>query len=108
MDWSILLPRIGVSLVMIIFGIDQIRNSYDWEKEYVPKWLKGKMPMPLHGFGNLLLGLWLLSGFYLVTALWTVFIWWITILPFAFYGSWKAGLRDLAIITSIASLLIRL
>jgi hypothetical protein len=105
-DLARLLLRLGPSVVMMAFGSHQMYSPQPWIKEYMPKWIKNlydpDITMRIHGTGNAILGLLLLFGI----GEWWSLIWWLSILPFAFYGSWKAGLRDLAIVLSLVALIL--
>jgi len=102
------LLRFGVSLIMLVFGIHQLIKPQDWF-EYIPKWLQDFLPtkptteMRMHALGNILFGGFLLSNIYPVAAGWVAFIWWLTILPFAFRRSWAIGMRDLTIIFALGA-----
>src|SRR6185369_11440307 len=112
MSLPILTIRLAVSLVMISFGISQVLNPSPWIEEYMPEFLK-KIPnisptliMRMHSLGNIALGIMFLLGLFTRTGSIITLIWWLSILPFAFYGSWKTGVRDLAIIASILAVLL--
>jgi len=109
MDIAIWLIRLGVALNMVAFGIHQIISPKPWIEEYVPQWvmkmrISPKTIMQIHGGGNLILGLFLVSGFWSQASAVSALVWWVLILPFAFYGSWKAGMRDVAITFALAAL----
>lgn len=94
---------------MVAFGVNQIVAPNSWTNEYMPKWLKKivhdpQLFMKIHGGGNLGLGLFLVSGIGVQVSVVATLMWWLTILPFAFYGSWKSGMRDLAIVSALAAL----
>ncbi len=99
-----------VALVMIIFGINQIKSPAGW-LTYMPRFVRFILPvepttfMKLHGTTNIALGVLLFSGFQQPASVVMALVWWILILPFAFYYHWTVGLRDLAIIGSLAALL---
>lgn len=108
MELAIWLLRIGPALTMIAFGIHQtFINPEPW-REYFPKFLEKILPfdstMRVHGIGNILIGLFLISSLYPLIAAWIALIWWLSILPFAFLGSWKSGMRDFAINCALAAL----
>ena len=100
--------KLGPGLLMLIFGISQVRNSEGWFDEYVPKWFRKILPMHLvmtvHAVVNIILGVWLIVGIHLVLASWLGFVWMLSILPFAFYKSWKTGMRDLVTTLTLLAL----
>lgn len=106
-----LLIRVGVGIVMVAFGINQIASPVNWLK-YIPRLVRFIMPidsrvfMRLHGTGNVTLGLFLASGLLQPLSIWTALLWWLWILPFAAYYDRTIGLRDFAIIVSLAALLV--
>ena len=110
-ETAALLIRIGVSSVQVLFGLSQQRSPEDW-LGYIPKPIQFIMPikpakfMRIHSLGNLGIGIWLLSGLALPVAIWVSLLWWIWILPFAFYKAMSIGLRDFAIIMSLIALLL--
>lgn len=110
-ETAALLIRIGVGTVMIAFGLSQQFSPHKW-LDYMPWLIRFIMPispvhfMRLHSLGNLGLGILLLGGVWLPAALWLVLVWWIAILPFAFYKDFTIGLRDFAIIMSLIALLV--
>lgn len=109
-DVAIMLIRYGAALTMVVFGISQMLNPNKWI-DYIPESLRKISPiqpqttMRLHAIGNVLLGLWLISGMYIEIALWANIIWWISILPFAFIKEWTIGLRDVSIIMALIAAL---
>ncbi|MDB5181361.1 MAG: hypothetical protein JWP13_124 [Candidatus Saccharibacteria bacterium] len=62
--------------------------------------------MRVHGIGNLALGILLVSGLFQPVSIWLALLWWAWVSPFAFYYEFTVGLRDLAIIMALISLLI--
>lgn len=111
MDNAILVLRLAPALTMLAFGIHQMRKPEPWF-EYIPQWFGRLVParlfMRVHGLGNVLLALFLVSGFYPLVAAWIAFIWFLTILPNAFMDSWKTGMRDLSITISLLALILLL
>lgn len=107
-DPSFLL-RLGPALVMIFFGIDQFRNPMNW-MSFMPNWapgLTGINPvtiMRLHSIINIVLGVLLLTYRSSVVA-WASFLWFLSILPFAFMADWTIGLRDLALTLGLLALI---
>jgi len=68
-DYSTAIIRIGLALVLLWFGIDEIINPEDWFG-YIPLWLNGVLPFSLgtfiflNGIFEVILGALLLSGFF--------------------------------------------
>lgn len=97
---------------MIVFGVHQLRKPVEWLK-FIPPWMHKMSPMKpetemrFHAVGNLLFGLFLIFnlGFPLV-AVWIAFIWWLSIVPFAWRVDWALGMRDLTIAVSLLSLIL--
>jgi|GEM_PF-1480309 len=110
-ETAALVISLAIGLNMALFGLHQIRKPGDWS-EYIPKWLSFFMPVSrehflrTHGVGNLLLGIFLMSGVAPMWSAWLSLIWWVSILPFAFRVKWSIGLRDLSIIGALVSLVI--
>jgi hypothetical protein len=110
-ETAIVLIRVGVGIVQIAFGLSQQFAPEKWLC-YIPGFLRFIMPikpttfMRVHSLGNLSLGLLLVSGLWMPTAIWLALGWWIWILPFAFYKDMTIGLRDFAIIMSLITLLV--
>ncbi|HSH18203.1 MAG TPA: hypothetical protein VK978_02370 [Candidatus Saccharimonadales bacterium] len=106
-----LLIRLSIGIVMVLFGISQIKAPQQW-LDYIPGFIRFLMPvkpasfMRLHGLGNLSLGLLLMSGWLQPLSLWLALAWWAWVLPFAFFYNWTVGLRDFAIIMALATLLL--
>jgi hypothetical protein len=106
-----LLIRLVVGVVMVLFGISQMRSPEKWLK-YIPGLLRFIMPikpasfMRIHSLGNLGLGLLLASGLWQPASIWLALVWWILVLPFAFYYEYTVGLRDAAIIMALIALLV--
>ena len=113
MQIEIILIRISVALVMITFGISELKNPTLWIKEYMPGFIKenGLLPatsiMRSHAITNILLGIIFLLGIFGSIGNVITLIWCISILPFAFYNNWKIGVRDLAIVASILVTVLR-
>jgi hypothetical protein len=110
MESAIWLIRIGTGATMLTFGVNQILKPLPWIDEYAPEFIKmgkivdSKLFMRTHGFINILLGLFLMTRILPDINAFLVLLWWLSILPFAFMGSWKAGMRDLAIVTGLIAL----
>ena len=110
-ELATMLIRIGAAVVMILFGIEQLLKPRKWI-DYIPHWLRNLSPlsaesdMRAHSIGNIIIGLWLLIGFAPIVGIWVCIIWWITILPFAFWHNWRIGLRDMVITLSLIALLL--
>jgi len=107
MDIAVWLLRISGGLTMVVFGINQIRKPEPW-KEYFPKAFEKLLSfhpvIKVHAVFNIILGVLLLSGWYPIIGSWLAFLWWLSIVPFAFQGSWKTGMRDLSITLAMAAL----
>lgn len=103
--------RAGTALCMLTFGLNQITSPKNW-LDFIPDWIKRSSPisdeylMRLHSLGNLLFGLFLVTGIYPHIAAWIALVWWISILPFAFRVDWTVGMRDLAVTCGLAALVI--
>lgn len=105
------LIRVVVGVTMVSFGVHQLINPQSWS-DYLPEWFCKLLPespntfMRTHGVGNLSLGLIFAIGLWPAILDWVVLLWWLSILPFAFYSDWAVGMRDLSIIAGIAALTI--
>lgn len=106
-----LLIRLGVGIVMALFGISQMKSPEPWLR-YIPRFFRFIMPvkptgfMRLHGFLNIALGVLLAASIWQPAMTWICAIWWLTITPFAFYYEFSVGLRDLAIIMSLVAVIV--
>lgn len=106
-----LVVRVAIGAIMVSFGIHQIVNPSFWFG-YVPPRLAKLLPtsstsfMRTHGVGNLTLGFIYLIGLLPNIFDWVVLAWWLSILPFAFYYEWAAGMRDVGIMAGITALII--
>jgi hypothetical protein len=60
--------------------------------------------MKEHGAANFVLGGLLLLNIKPEWLYWIVLVWWLSILPFAFYEDWRSGMRDVVIIAGIIGL----
>jgi hypothetical protein len=107
------LLRLGPSLMMILFGLNQLTNPDYWIR-FIPQWIVQNSPvspytiMRSHAIVNILLGIFLLSGWHSLTATWITIFWFISILPFAYMFDWTIGLRDTAVVLGlISSLMIK-
>ena len=104
------LLRLGPSIVMITFGINQFYQPQNW-LQYVPSWapqvlrMAPETIMRIHSVVNVLLGLWLLSGVQPNIAAWLSLLWFLSILPFAFMSDWTIGVRDTALTIGIFALI---
>ena len=109
MTQAIWIIRTGVSVTMISFGVSQMYNPTPW-LSYMPEWIKKTSPVPselsmrFHAFGNLAIGLWLVLGILPFVSAWVALVWWVSILPFAFYKDWTLGMRDFTIISALVAL----
>jgi len=105
-----ILLRGSTAITMIVYGVHQILRPVSWFS-YVPGWLVKILPMKPetfmkeHGVGNALLGLLLLFNVRPEFTYWVVLVWWLSILPFAFYEDWRNGMRDIVIIAGITALI---
>lgn len=110
MTVAIILLRSSIALLMIIFGIHQYLSPGRWF-EYIPAMMKRTPTMSphsvmrIHSAGNIILGLFLITGFKTLIAAWIVFIWWLSMLPFSFMEKWSTGLRDTVIAISLLALI---
>ncbi len=107
MLWAL---RLMGPVVMIPFAIDQLKNPKGWT-EYVPESVQSLLPgwpegfMRTHALGNLVLGVWLLSGIYLKGAALLAVIWMATIVGGALLtGKWQVAVRDLAVTLGLLAL----
>lgn len=109
--YPILFIRLGAGLLMFFFGLHQFKNPKPWAEEYIPGWIRAILGnflesiMRFHALINILVGAALLGGFRMEITSWVAWIWMLGILPFAFFRSWKTGLRDLAINLSLLALI---
>jgi uncharacterized membrane protein YphA (DoxX/SURF4 family) len=113
MDTVELILRWGPAITMVIFGFHQLTRPLEW-LHYIPEALAKMSPfspetdMRLHSLGNIIIGIWLVTGLFTPIDAWAALIWWVSILPFAFRVSWSIGLRDLSITMSVAALVVML
>jgi hypothetical protein len=104
-----LLVRLSVAVLMVSYGIHQIIRPQAW-LSYIPAWLQKLLPMSTrtfmkeHGAANFVLGGLLLLNIKPEWLYWIVLVWWLSILPFAFYEDWRSGMRDVVIIAGIIGL----
>lgn len=110
-DAAILILEVGSAITMVSFGIHQLINPKEWLK-FMPPWmikyspLKPETEMRIHALGNILFGLFLVLNFGLaLCAAWIAFVWWLSIVPFAWRVDWALGLRDLNISLALAALI---
>jgi len=108
---AIMLIQWPIAITMIVFGIHQMSKPAMWLK-YIPAWIlkmtpvKPETEMRLHALGNLVFGLFLGFGFgFPLVAAWIAFIWWLSIIPFAWRVDWTIGMRDLCITLALAALI---
>jgi hypothetical protein len=110
-DAADLAIRIPVAVVMISFGIHQMVRPDKWQ-QYIPDRLRKLQPIPenismmLHGLANIVLGIFFAGSIWGSLSTWMVLLWWLSILPFAFYAKWDIGMRDFAIICAVVALLV--
>ena len=68
-DYSVFIVRIGLALVLLWFGIDEILNPEDWFG-YVPSYISSNLPfsldffISLNGIFEIIIGVFLLIGLY--------------------------------------------
>lgn len=108
MDYAIFFLRFGPGLLMLSFGIHQIQNPAHWLEEYAPQWVRGfpmiTAGMRVHALVNILLGLALIFGLFFPYAAWVAAVWMASIVPFAWYRSWKTAMRDLSTFFALVAL----
>ncbi len=104
-----LLIRLSVGIVMVIFGLTQIKQPDKWLR-YMPGIVRFILPLQpttflrIHGLGNVSLGLLLMSGLAQPVSACLALAWWIFVTPFAAYYDWTVGLRDFAISMALLAL----
>ncbi len=109
-DTASLLIRLGIGSVMVLFGISQQKSPQNW-LGYIPGLVRFILPikpeqfMRIHSLGNIALGSLLISGAWPTVSVCLALGWWLWVLPFAFYKDFTIGMRDLAIVMSLAALL---
>ncbi len=115
MELAKILISLGGGLLMVSFGINQLRKPQAW-LDYVPQWFLKSSPfsptnfMRLHALGNVAFGLFLFvgviffSGLISLVAAWVALLWMASIVPFAFQKDWSIGMRDLSITLALAAL----
>ena len=105
-----LLLKLGPSLMMILFGIDQIINPEVW-LPFIPSWLLQISPlsptaiMRSHALINVILGFLLLSGWRDTTVIWVTILWFVSIIPFTLIVDWTIAVRDFAVLLGLIALL---
>ena len=110
MTVAIILLKTGAAITMISFGLYQYFLPQGWFG-YIPEWMRKRSTLSpeaitrSHSIGNLALGVLLITGFAPLIVAWAAFIWWVSLLPFAFMYSWTVGVRDLTITISILALI---
>jgi len=106
---SAIILRFGLGIVLLSFGIDQLRNWQPWAA-YVPKWLRWamlpneKMFMRSHAISNVVLGLLLFSGWYLYWVSLITAIWLAMITFSSFFVDWTIAMRDLGLTAAAITL----
>lgn len=108
---AIMLIEWPVGITMLIFGIHEMAKPAEWLK-FLPGWMirtspmKAETQMRMHALGNIIFGLFLIFNFgFPLVAAWIAFVWWLSIVPFAWRVDWTIGLRDLSIALSLAALI---
>lgn len=111
MDPGIAIVSFGTALTMVVFGVHQWRKPQEWV-QYVPPFVRRLSPlgegtlMRAHAAGNVVLGLFLVSMAAPYLALLLAFLWWLSIVPFAFRVNWTIGMRDLSVTLSLLGALV--
>lgn len=110
MSWAQWALRLMGPLIFILFGLDQLKNTGEW-LEYIPEWMKPRLPggatgfMRLHAVLNVILGVWILSGVYLKLAAGLAVLWMVTIVGVSYLsGKWRVAARDLSITLGLIAL----
>ena len=99
---GIFLIRLGIAVVFWGFGIHQFLFPAIW-KNYIPTELKEIWPVisrvsVVHLSGiNIILSIFLLSGFFPLLSAWCAFVWQITALPFHFAKNWRLGIQEIGL-----------
>jgi uncharacterized membrane protein len=89
----------AIGLSMLVFGLSQIQKPKPWEN-YIPDRLDAFLPtnksstMRIHGSGNTLLGLALLTNTYPNLMRPVAGLWWIWVSLFCGRFDWRVGIRD--------------
>lgn len=100
----------AIGLNMIVFGINQIARPPKWHN-YIPEWLAKLLPVSkttalrLHGSGNVSLGLLFMTAYKLHMTGLLVAAWWAFVTPFCARVSWRAGVRDVSILSAIIAVM---
>lgn len=110
---TIFFLRLGIGAIMIIFGLRQLKNPLGWNN-YIPEFAhelihseeKEARIMRIHATGNVMLGIFLVSGIFPLIAAWMAFLWWIAVAPFGFMKKLEVGVRDTSLITAIGTLIL--
>ena len=112
---AIIFLRFTIGILMIVFGLRQLKKPLEWNN-YIPDFAhpiihseeKEARIMRIHATGNVMLGLFLVSGIAPLLAAWFALLWWIAVAPFGFIKRFQIGLRDTSIISAIAALILLL
>ncbi len=93
--------RSGIGLVLAVFGCHQFIFRQNWRK-LIPTdlaFLHGREAMTVLFVSgiNISIGLFLISGYFLLAAAWLAFMWQVCTLPFAFNRNWQVGVNDLGL-----------
>ncbi len=104
--------RLMGAAVLIPFAIDQLMHPAEWT-EYVPGWLHPMLPgwpagfMRVHALGNLVIGVWLLSGIFTKAAAGVSVLWMVTIVGGVLLtGKWQLAVRDFAVTLGLLALFV--
>ncbi|HZS42978.1 MAG TPA: hypothetical protein VFA52_02040 [Candidatus Paceibacterota bacterium] len=111
-DAAIAIIQWPIGITMLVFGIHQMSKPAEWFK-FLPAWVSKISPiknpateMRIHSLGNIIFGLFLMFPFgAMLVAAWIAFIWWLTIVPFAWRVDWALGMRDLCITLALGALI---
>ena len=102
--------RVSAALTMLLFGIHQLIRPQSWSL-YVPAWVSELSHLSLssimrtHAIGNIIIALYLVSGVTALISAWAAFVWWLSVLPFAFLSDWKIAMRDVSVALSLLALI---
>lgn len=112
MSLAITFLQCGIGISMIFFGISQLKKPLQWS-DYIPDFARMVLQSPtkealimrIHATGNIMFGVFLVSGIVPLYAAWFALFWWIIVAPFGFIKKWDIGIRDTSIISALAALI---
>ena len=112
---SIIFLQFSIGIIMILFGLRQLKSPLAWNN-YIPDFAHSILHsetteariMRIHATGNVMLGLFLVSGIASLLAAWFALLWWILVAPFGFIKQFQIGMRDVSIISAITTLILLL